>query len=322
MSKKSTIKKIWNIVSNLILSLFLIVCVVALLLTVLSKRDIDGAATFFGYQMRVVTSDSMAENELTDVSSYEIGAIPVRSMIFIECVPKDAAEAEAWYADIKVGDVLTFRYFYTSQVTITHRVAAIEKQEGGGYLIELEGDNKNSETGQLIQVIDTSDTNSPNYVIGKVVGQSYPLGYLISLLQEPLGMVLIVIVPCFLVILYEVIKIVSMVSASKRARMRVAEEKKDSELEELRRRLAELENRDADAAEQQDEKPVPEAAKQTDAAEKMATDADAKPKRDEAPCQEAKAPVDEESTVKEAFDKQQTDSTEKLAESDTEKENE
>ena len=259
MKKRSVLKTIWSIVSNLILSLFLITCVAALLLTVLSKRDIDGAATLFGYQMRVVTSDSMAENELTDVSAYEIGAIPVRSMVFVECVPEDEAEAAEWYANIKVGDVLTFRYFYTSQVTITHRVAAIEKQDNGGYLIELEGDNKNSETGQLMQVIDTSDTDSPNYVIGKVVGQSYPLGYLISLLQETLGMVLIVIVPCFLVILYEVIKIVSMVSASKRARMQDAEEKKDNELEELRRRLAELENREANVAEQQNEASPPEA---------------------------------------------------------------
>ncbi len=241
MEKKSMGKKILRILSSVLLYAFLILAVVTLVLTVLSKRDSDGAATLFGYQMRVVTSDSMAECEATDVSEFAIKSIPVRSMIFVELVPEDKTEADAWYSSVQVGDVLTFRYVYTSQVTITHRVTSITAKETGGYIIELEGDNKSSDSNLLTQIIDTSETNSPNYVVGKVVGQNYLLGFLISLLSQPVGLVFIIIVPCFIVILLEVIKIIGVVNADKKQREQEKQKEKDDEIEALKRRLAALE---------------------------------------------------------------------------------
>ena len=52
--------------------------------------------------------------------------------------------------NVKVGDVLTFRYVYATQVTITHRITSITEEANGEFIIELAGDNKNSEDGQLI----------------------------------------------------------------------------------------------------------------------------------------------------------------------------
>jgi hypothetical protein len=137
--------------------------------------------------------------------------------------------------------VLTFRYVYTTQVTITHRIVSITEKETGGFLIELAGDNKNSEDGQLTQVIDTSIPNSTNYVIGKVIGQSYLFGLLMSFLKQPVGIVLVIIVPCFIIILLEVLKIARVFGADRKKREQEENEKKNSELEELRRKLAELE---------------------------------------------------------------------------------
>ncbi|MBQ7346624.1 MAG: hypothetical protein IJW55_01570 [Clostridia bacterium] len=241
METTSVFKKIFQTVISVLLYLFLAVCLIALILTVTSKKNADGSSEILGYRLLVVTSDSMAECELTDVSEYDIKSIPIRSMVFVETVPTDTAQAEEWYAALAVGDVLTFRYVYTNQVTITHRITAITEKESGGYIIELAGDNKNSDSEQMTQVIDTSDTDSTNYVIGKVVGQNYPLGFLVSLLKEPVGLVLIVIVPCFIVILFEVMRIVGVVSADKKQRAQEEQAKKDSEIEELRRRLAALE---------------------------------------------------------------------------------
>ena len=238
---KEKLKKIGSIIINILLYLFLAVCVFSVVLTVFSKKDVDGAAELFGYQMRVVTSDSMAKCELTDVSGYDIKSIPLRSMIFVKLMPEDEAEANEWYGDLKVGDVLTFRYVYTNQVTITHRITAITEKETGGYIIELAGDNKNSESGQLYQTIDTSIPNNTNYVIGKVTGQAFILGFIISLLKSPLGIIFIVIVPCFIIILLEVLKIVGAYNAERKKREQEEASKRDSELEELRRRLAELE---------------------------------------------------------------------------------
>ena len=151
--EKETMKKMSGTLFNVILYVFLAVCVLSVFLTVFSKKD-DGATEVGGYQLRIVASDSMAACELTDVSAFEIKDIPIRTMVFVEVMPDDPTEADVWYRALKVGDVLTFRYVYSTQVTITHRITSITEKETGGFIIELAGDNKTSEDGQLKQVID------------------------------------------------------------------------------------------------------------------------------------------------------------------------
>lgn len=234
------VKQIGKIILDILLYLFLAVCIFAVFITLTSKRDSDGAAEVFGYQMRLVTSESMAECEFTDVSAYKIKDIPLRSMVFVKVIPDDPAEADKFYRSLQVGDVLTFRYVYTTQVTITHRITAIEEVEGG-FKISLAGDNKNAEDGQLVQVIDTSIPNNTNYVIGKVTGQAKLFGVIMSFLMQPVGIILLIILPCFIIILLEVLKIVRVLGADRRKREQEESQKKDDELSELRRRLAELE---------------------------------------------------------------------------------
>lgn len=238
-----TLKRIANIALNILLYLFFTVCILVLVLTLLSKKDVDGAAELFGYQMRIVVSDSMDECEFTDVSGYEIGSIPLRSMIFVKTIPDDPAEADEFYRSLKKGDVLTFRYLYNKQVTITHRISQPVSETEGGYVILLSGDNTTSETGALTQTIDTSVANNPNYVIGKVVGQSYLFGAIMSFLTQPAGIILLIILPCAIIILLEILKIVKALTSDKRKQAEEEKAKKDAELEELRARLAELEGK-------------------------------------------------------------------------------
>ena len=235
------IKKAGKIFLDVLMYIFLAVCICAVVLTVISKRDSDGAAEIFGYQLRLVTSSSMAACEHTDVSEFEIKDIPLRSMVFVEVMPEDPEKADAWYRSLRVGDVLTFRYVYTKQVTITHRITSITEKETGGFVIELAGDNKDSDKSTLYQTIDTSVPNNMNYVIGKVTGQSYLLGVVMSILMQPIAIVLIIIVPCVIIIILEVLKIVRVFTDEKKEKERIAAKEKDDELEELRRRLAELE---------------------------------------------------------------------------------
>ena len=246
--EKSKIKKAASVLGNILIYVFLVACIFSVVITLFSKRDSDGAAEIFGYQMRIVTSDSMAKSEYTDVSDFEIKSIPIRSMVFVEVIPEDAKEADEWYRSLKVGDVLTFRYVYTQQVTITHRIVSIIEKDTGGYIIELAGDNKNSEDGQLVQSIDTSIPYSTNYVIGKVVSQAYILGVIMSFLMMPAGMIFVIILPCVIIMLIEVLKIIKILGEDKRNKQREAQEKeekenkeKEEEIAELRRRLAEFE---------------------------------------------------------------------------------
>ncbi len=239
--KKASLKKTGKIALDVLMYVFLALCIFAVIVTVVAKKDADGAANVFGHQMRIVTSDSMGKCELTDVSDFKIKSIPVRSLVFIELVPDDPEEASAWYDELKVGDVLTFRYLYTTQVTITHRITSIVKNDRGGYDIELAGDNKNAENGQLVQSIDTSEIASTNYVIGKVVGQSKAIGLVLSGLKNPIGIILLIIVPCAIIILLEVLKIAKVMNEDKKNKQIEENKKKDDELDALRRRLAELE---------------------------------------------------------------------------------
>lgn len=245
---KAKMKKTGKIILDTLQYFFLVLCILSVIITLSSNRDQDGAAEVFGYQMRVVASDSMAKCELTDVSDFEIKDIPLRSMVFVKVIPDDPAEAEAFYRDLEVGDVLTFRYVYTTQVTITHRITSIEEKDTGGFIIRLAGDNKNSEDGQLEQVIDTSVPNNTNYVIGKVTGQSKLFGFVMSFLMQKIAIVLIIIVPCAAIILFEILKITKVLGADKKEREREEREQQERELNELRRKLAELEKQRAGQA--------------------------------------------------------------------------
>lgn len=238
---KGNIKKISSIVVNTCLCIFLLICICSVFLTVFSKKDSDGAATIFGYQMRIVTSDSMAESEFTDVSAYKIKDIPIRSMVFIKVKPEDPAKLDDWYRSLKVGDVVTFRYVYTTQVTITHRITSITEKETGGFIIEMVGDNKNSEDGQLVQTIDTSIKNNPNYIIGKVTMKTYLFGMLMSFMMKPIGIVMIIIVPCVVIILFEILKIINVFGAEKKKKDQEEKAQRENELNELRKKLEALE---------------------------------------------------------------------------------
>ena len=287
MSRKALIKKITGIATTVLMYLFLALCIFSLFVTILSKRDPDGAANVFGYQMRTVLTDSMAKCEMTDVSDYGIGAIPKNSLIFIELLPEDLAEQEKFYADLEVGDVLTFKYLYTTQLTITHRIIDISPKTGGGYLIVLEGDNKDSDTHLMQQYIDTTVEDSPNYVIGRVRGQFYPLGLLLSIIKQPVGLAFIVIVPCAIIMILEIIKVVSLLGADKK-------KKQDDEIEALKRQLAELQAKTEEASAEAKAPAEAETPIETDAStEAQPVDLPESPAEEEAAVQEPALPEED-----------------------------
>jgi hypothetical protein len=233
------VKKVFNICLNVIIYFFFAICVVSLIFAITSKKENEDAISIFGNQMRIVVSQSMEACDQTDVSNYDIKDIPMKSMIFIQCVPEDTDEAYEWYSQLKVGDVLTFRYVYTRQETITHRITSITPKEGG-YIITLEGDNKSSEDGVLVQTIDTSDEASFNYVVGKVTGQSKVLGNLIYAIKQPIGLAFIVIVPCSVIIIFEIIKVIGIFTQSMKHKQEELRDKQQSEIELLKQQLAAL----------------------------------------------------------------------------------
>ena len=91
MKKTSFGSRMLGFLSFILLLAFLITCALALVVTIKSKKDSTGAVEIKGHRLLNVDSDSMAACELTDVSNYEIKSIPLRSLIVVESVPKNAA---------------------------------------------------------------------------------------------------------------------------------------------------------------------------------------------------------------------------------------
>lgn len=256
--KKVTVGSVISIVLDVLLYVFLALAIVVVALTVMSKiaqkDDPTGAPNLFGYEMRYVETGSMEP------------AYPVNTMVFIEKAPTSYEASIKWFENVKEGDVLTFYYREAGQrVVITHRV--VDKKlnteltdvggvlkEKGGYIITLEGDNKGDDETVAQQYIYTyahynemaeANDQLQGQVIGKVVGQNLVLGVVVTTLKNPLGMVLIIIVPCLIVIILEVIRIVKVFNAEKNEKAKKNQEaqqeklaQQNSEIELLKQQLA------------------------------------------------------------------------------------
>jgi signal peptidase I len=267
--KKVSAKKIISIILDVFVYAFLVLAIVVVALTIMSKvaqkDDPNGAPNLFGYEMRYVETGSMEP------------AYPVNTMVFIEKAPSDNKKFnDSWCKKVKVGDVLTFYYKEANQkVVITHRVVSIEPNDEkmeinglqvskGGYIIKLEGDNKGDDGKVMTQTIYTYAHNNPmaeandqlqGQIIGKVVGQSVVLGNIVTTLKNPLGMVLIIIVPCLAVIIIEVVRVIKVFNAEKseKAKKKQAEQqekldKQTSEIELLKQQLALLQQQSMGAS--------------------------------------------------------------------------
>ncbi len=243
--------KVVRIIVTVLTYLLLAICLFALIVTIIAKNSTDGVATVFGAQLRIVQSSSMEKHEATDVSGYEIKELPVKTLVVVQVVPTDEAEADAWYQQLKKGDVITFQYVFGREAeTVTHRlIADPEANENGGYTLRLQGDNRGGEYAEVgTQVIDTSDKASFNYVIGKVTWSSYLLGLLLYAMKTPVGVICIVILPCLIIIGVEIVRIVNVFTEEKRQKAEWEAREKETEIEELKRKLAELENANAPAS--------------------------------------------------------------------------
>lgn len=237
-------KKVANIVLDVVVVIVLLLALFTIVVTINAKKSKDkDASSIFGYQLRFVQSGSMEKCAYTDVSKYKVKSIKVKSCVFIKTAPTDVEKIKEWYKTLKVGDVLTFQY---KGEIITHRIFKIEEKEtGNGYIITLKGDYKSSKDNEPAeQVIDTEvDTPATvNYIIGKVTGQSYLLGLCVYVLKKPVGIVCVVIVPCLLMIVIQIFRIVNVLGEDKKNKRKEEQVNKDDEIEELKRQLAAFQN--------------------------------------------------------------------------------
>lgn len=264
------LRKAAGIVLDVVIALVLVFALFVTIVTVQGKKASDGTAEIFGYQLRFVQSGSMEKCPYTDVSDYQIKSIRVKSCLFVKVAPTDEEEIREWYKTLQVGDVLTFSdpdfsdEYKTNEnrdgKIVTHRVVKIEPKENGkGYIITLKGDYRASEESDVAEQVFDTEKDTPataKYIIGKVTRQSYLLGLLVYALKKPVGIICMIIVPCLLMIVIQIFRIVDVVGGEKKKKLAEQQAQKDSEIEELRRQLAALQGNTSDqAAEPHDDEP-------------------------------------------------------------------
>ena len=230
---KQKINKLFNILSYC----FIFIAAIFTITTINLKENPKEGITLYNHQMMVVETESMEKNELVNVENCKIKSIKKNSLIIVKIV--NEKDPYSFYKDIEINDVLTFKYMVgNNQETITHRVInKISKDEG--FIFELRGDNINEDGTTSIQVIDTTEVDSFNYIIGKVETTSYFLGVILTMLKSQIGIVGVIIIPCIILIFFEVIKIINEINKEKIQK----EKDKDQELLELKQKLLELEKK-------------------------------------------------------------------------------
>lgn len=226
--KKKTYKLIGNIIFYTVFAFFFILACFSI-----TTRFTKGR--FGSSQFLVVISSSMEGEEKKE---YDIKSIPVKSLIKVDLI-KDGKENE-FYTSLKKGDVLTFNYIPLNNTTITHRIISDPVVLDNGVIkFELKGDAVDGD--ENIQTL-YSDGRTGE-ILGKVSFVSLPLGQMYFFITSKVGTLVLVILPSAAICIFEISKIIYVISENKRNKKEIKEkeerDKKDKEIEDLKKQLEE-----------------------------------------------------------------------------------
>ncbi len=226
--KKKTYKLIGNIIFYTVFAFFFILACFSI-----TTRFTKGR--FGSSQFLVVISSSMEGEEKKE---YDIKSIPVKSLIKVDLI-KEGKENE-FYTSLKKGDVLTFNYIPLNNTTITHRIISDPVVLDNGVIkYELKGDAVDGD--ENIQTL-YSDGRTGE-ILGKVSFVSLPLGQIYFFITSKVGTLVLVILPSAAICIFEISKIIYVISENKRNKKEIKEkeerDKKDKEIEDLKKQLEE-----------------------------------------------------------------------------------
>lgn len=205
------LKFILHFISEVFLySIFLIMIIVFITLITYFidlKKNVDsGNYTPPLFNAYVIVSPSMVPN------------IKVEDVVIVRRVNTDR---------LKLNDVITFdsRDVKYSGLTITHRIIGIENSKKNTKLFRTKGDNNNSADSSLVKEED---------IYGKVFLVIPKLGYLQYFLSQWYGWILVIVVPCIGIIIYDLLKIFKIITGkNKSTQVPTQNEEKSKEKEDI-----------------------------------------------------------------------------------------
>lgn len=131
-------------------------------------------------------------NAYVVLSGSMLPEIKVKDIVVTKKVPAE---------ELEPGDIITFiapdsRY---GGISITHRILDMYYDESlGTYSYRTKGDNNNIADSALVP---------NNNVLGKVILKIPKLGYLQDLLSSKGGLIIIVLIPCLVILSYDIMKV-------------------------------------------------------------------------------------------------------------------
>lgn len=181
--------KVAKIIGN-ILFYTIIACLLFYSLIIITSRSDNNIPNVFGNGFLAVETNSM-DGDLED-------SFKENDLIFVKILKESDKP-------LKIGDVITFKDPSKNGALNTHRIVNIIQ---GHY--QTQGDNTSSPDTFLI-----SDDEVVAIYNGKIEG----LGGFIEFVQSPIGFGLLVLLPIFLVLVYQGFKVVYAVFAIKKERL-------------------------------------------------------------------------------------------------------
>lgn len=196
------IKSIFQFITKIILSFLFVILVVVCVLFLMYFCD-----TIYNLKKGVYKPPLI--NTYIIVSPSMVPTIKVEDAIVIK---RKSAK------DLKVGDIITFnstdpRY---SGITITHRIVDIIKSDNGSLSFKTKGDANNSADMSYVKESD---------IYGKVILTVPKLGYLQYFLSQSYGWLLFIVIPCFSIISYDIVKLLKKIGLS----IKKDDDKKDND---------------------------------------------------------------------------------------------
>ena len=113
-------------------------------------------------------------------------------------------------SEYNVGDIITFGPYSKTKAPTTHRIYAINEQNGQ-ITYTTKGDRNNAPDAKAV---------SKNEIIGKVVFDAPYLGYVVAFTRQPMGFILVLLIPAAIIVSDEVKKIIGEIKKIKKSRIK------------------------------------------------------------------------------------------------------
>lgn len=190
--KKNLLSRLFTIIVGSIVGLLLIMQITG----TITAQNNYGVQRFGDYQVLVVVTDSMEPS------------IKVGEGVFVKRTPLNEIKASTTI-EAKDGDILTFYRAYDN-VIVTHRVIEILPQEDGSYDFKTLGDNLHAQTCPVngCNPNFNYDYVEGQYVLGKVVGQSYAFGQFFKTVSNPIAIAAVAVIPLLYVFISSVVDVI------------------------------------------------------------------------------------------------------------------